>query len=53
MLLGTLGGWWADSKLGTSPALVVVGALFGIGAGMTTFIRAALSTTKKRPGPPK
>lgn len=50
--LSTLGGWWLDTKLGTSPWLVIVGALFGIGAGMTFFLRAALGMSRKRPGPP-
>ncbi len=45
--LGTLGGWWLDSKLNTTPWLLVVGAVVGISTGMYAFIRAALAAGKK------
>jgi len=40
VVLLTLGGWWLDTKLGTSPALVLVGAAFGITGGMYRIIWA-------------
>jgi ATP synthase protein I len=49
VLVGTLGGWWLDGRLGTSPWLVLIGAILGIGGGMTLFLRAALRTSKKPP----
>lgn len=32
-LLFLLGGWWLDSKLGTAPVLLIIGAFVGAGAG--------------------
>ncbi len=32
-LLFFLIGWWADSKLGTTPVLTILGAFLGAGAG--------------------
>ncbi|MBI5545601.1 MAG: AtpZ/AtpI family protein [Deltaproteobacteria bacterium] len=52
VLLGTLGGWWLDGKLGTSPWLVIVGAVLGIATGMTVFLRAALRMSRRQE-PPK
>ena len=40
VLLGVGAGWWLDSKFGTEPWLLLVGALVGIGAGMLNFLRA-------------
>jgi ATP synthase protein I len=37
--LGTLAGWWLDKKLGTSPWLLVAGALLGIGLGFYLFFK--------------
>jgi ATP synthase protein I len=44
--LGTLGGWWLDKKLGTSPWLLVVGALFGIGLGFYLFFKILMNLNK-------
>ncbi len=49
--LGSLGGWWLDKKLGTSPWLLVSGAMLGIGAGLYAFLKAALAASK--PGRPQ
>jgi len=35
MALPAAAGAWADARLGTTPWLVLAGALLGIGAGMT------------------
>lgn len=52
VLAGTLGGWWLDKKLGTSPWLVVVGSVLGVGGGLTVFLRAVLRTPSSKPGKP-
>lgn len=46
-LVGSIGllafaGWWLDRKFGTSPWLLLSGAVFGLGVGMYTFIRRVL-----------
>jgi F0F1-type ATP synthase assembly protein I len=38
--LFTLGGWWLDKRLGSSPAFVLVGAAIGVTVGMYRMIRA-------------
>jgi len=38
LLLGVFGGKWLDGKVGTSPALTVVGSVLGIGLGMAVVI---------------
>ena len=50
VLLGSLGGWWLDEKLGTSPWLVIGGSILGIASGMTIFLRAALAVGRKKKG---
>jgi ATP synthase protein I len=44
--LGTLAGWWLDAKLGTTPWLLVGGALFGIGLGFYLFFKILMNLTK-------
>lgn len=39
VLVGGVGGWWLDGKLGTSPLLVVLGFLAGLGAGFLLLYR--------------
>jgi F0F1-type ATP synthase assembly protein I len=34
-------GYWVDSKLGTSPWFVILGAVFGMTAGMLQLFRGA------------
>ena len=46
--LGTLLGWWGDKKLGTTPWLLVAGALFGIGTGFYAFFKAVIAMGKKK-----
>lgn len=36
-------GRWADEKLHTAPWLLIGGVLLGLGAGLTSFIRTAMS----------
>lgn len=42
ILVGVLGGYWLDGKLGTRPWLVLTGALLGIAAGFIEFFRRVL-----------
>ena len=44
--LGTLAGWWLDKKLGTSPWLLVSGALSGIGLGFYLFFKILMNLNK-------
>jgi ATP synthase protein I len=44
--LGTLAGWWLDKKLGTSPWILVGGALFGIGLGFYLFFKILTNLNK-------
>lgn len=46
--LGTLLGWWLDRKLGSSPWLLVGGALLGIGTGFYAFFKALTSLGRKK-----
>lgn len=39
---GSLGGYWLDSRLGTTPWLFLVGALLGITAGFYHFFSVVL-----------
>ena len=40
ILLGTYAGYWGDGKLGTSPALVILGFGFGCAAAIKVVLRA-------------
>ena len=51
--LGALFGWWLDKKLGTTPWLLLCGALLGAAAGMMAFIRAALEISKRHGSGPR
>jgi len=46
--MGVLAGYFADRKLGTSPWLLLLGAVFGMTAGIYAFIKAVLAAEKKR-----
>jgi ATP synthase protein I len=46
--LGTLGGWFLDRKLGTSPWCLVGGALFGIGLGFYLFFKILMNLSKRQ-----
>ena len=43
MVIGTLGGWWADSHLDSSPW----GLLIGMGLGIAAAIRSISRTLKQ------
>jgi ATP synthase protein I len=45
--LGTLLGWWLDKKFGTTPWLLVGGALFGIGVGFYLFFKILMNLKGK------
>lgn len=40
MSLPAAAGYWADGKLGTTPILVIVGAVVGLGIGMLQLLRS-------------
>ena len=46
--LGTLLGWWLDKRFGTSPWLLVGGAVLGIGIGFYAFFKALTVLGKKK-----
>lgn len=48
--LGTVVGYLADRKLGTTPWLLVVGACLGLAAGFYAFIKAVLQAERKKAG---
>jgi F0F1-type ATP synthase assembly protein I len=41
IVLGLMGGAWADEKLGTDPWLALVGLLLGAGVGFRALFRVA------------
>jgi ATP synthase protein I len=47
-------GRWLDARLGSAPWLMLLGILFGVGAGMYSFVRTVSRLEKKKPdkGPP-
>ena len=46
VLLGVWGGYWLDQKLGTSPWLLLLGSMFGLGTGFYHFYKT-ISVRKK------
>ncbi|MBI5596331.1 MAG: AtpZ/AtpI family protein [Elusimicrobia bacterium] len=49
MLLGVVGGRWADARLGTSPWLLLAGVALGFAAGMYLLVTSAKQTPPDRP----
>ncbi len=47
MALPAGAGYWGDQKLGTSPWLVVIGAVLGLAAGMMQLLRGLAGTKRK------
>jgi ATP synthase protein I len=43
-------GKWLDSKLGTSPWLLMIGVFVGAAAGFYSFYRRIMSSSRKRNG---
>ncbi|MCL4743170.1 MAG: AtpZ/AtpI family protein [Phycisphaerales bacterium] len=43
-----LGGWWLDGKLGTAPALTLVGMVLGLTVGIWRLMRAVKELNKPR-----
>lgn len=50
MAVPPLAGWWADSKWGTAPWLLIVGAGFGFLSGMLAILKLSSSFEKQPPG---
>lgn len=48
MVLGVVGGRWADEKLGTSPALLLIGVALGFGAGLYLLVRGVKQAQTRR-----
>ena len=48
ILLGLLGGWWADGKLSTFPLFLMLGTFLGAGAGFYNLYRAVMAGDKAR-----
>ena len=48
MALPALFGYWLDGKWGTTPWLVIVGALLGLVTGMRSLIRLADASGRKK-----
>ncbi|GIX49474.1 MAG: hypothetical protein KatS3mg131_3685 [Candidatus Tectimicrobiota bacterium] len=46
IVLGILGGRWADAKLGTEPWLMLLGAVLGVGSGLYYFLKTVLRLNK-------
>jgi ATP synthase protein I len=47
VLVGFLGGWWLDQKLGTDPWLTLIGFAYGVAAAARALYRAARRATKE------
>ena len=47
MALPAAAGYWGDLRLGTSPWLVVAGAIVGLSAGMLQLLRGASGKGKR------
>ncbi|HEY3450040.1 MAG TPA: AtpZ/AtpI family protein [Myxococcales bacterium] len=51
-VVGVLGGYLLDSRLGTQPWLLLSGAVLGLGAGLFLALRSAIVFSKRqRHGP--
>mgnify|MGYP001590948280 CR=1 FL=1 len=48
MVLGVVGGRWADEKLGTAPALLLAGVALGFGAGLYLLVRGVKQAQTRR-----
>lgn len=48
--LGTVVGYLADRKLGTTPWLLIVGASLGIAAGFYALVKAVVQAERKKAG---
>ena len=47
--LSAAAGWWADGRLGTSPWLLIVGAIVGAVAAFIQLYRALLAASAPNP----
>ena len=47
VLAGLGAGYWLDSRLGTSPWLLLVGGTLGLGAALIHFVRLASNLSKR------
>jgi ATP synthase protein I len=53
VLIGLMGGQWLDRQFGTDPWLLLLGLLFGLGAGFRSIFRALkdMNAPQEPPGP--
>lgn len=47
-VVGTLGGWWVDTKLGTLPWCLIAGVFVGFAVGFYRILQVVRSANKKR-----
>jgi ATP synthase protein I len=47
VLLGLIGGWWLDGRLGSGPWLTLLGLAYGVAAAARALYRAARRATKE------
>lgn len=43
-----LGGWWLDGKTGKTPLFMIIGVIFGAGAGFYQLYRLLLTHDKRK-----
>lgn len=48
MAIPPLVGWWADSRWGTAPWLLIAGAVFGFFSGMLAILKLSNSFAKSK-----
>ena len=47
VVLGMLGGWWLDSKLGWSPWLTIAGMVMGVAVGFNLLFKTVRELNKE------
>jgi F0F1-type ATP synthase assembly protein I len=51
VLAGLGAGYWLDGQLGTRPAFLLLGGVFGLGAALYYFFKAVAVHDKRQAGP--
>jgi len=47
---GLGGGYWLDGRLGTGPLFLILGGVFGVGAGLYHFFKTVAGSSKRQTG---